>query len=66
MTATIPVGTAPNAIAVDPATDTVYVTSIYDEKISVIDEATRTVTATIPVGASRSGWPWTPSPAPST
>src|ERR1700726_663108 len=50
VTATIEVGTTPGGVAVDPATHTVYVTNINDDTVSVIDEATNTVTATIAVG----------------
>ncbi len=39
----------------DPATDTVYVTDYYDGTVSVIDGATNTVTATIPVGSGPDG-----------
>ena len=52
VTATIPVGANPYAVAVDPAAGTVYVANTCDNTVSVIDAATRTVTATIPVGAS--------------
>ena len=54
VTATIPVGESPDAVAVDPATRTAYVASAAygQDSVSVIDEATDTVTATIPVGAS--------------
>jgi YVTN family beta-propeller protein len=56
VTATIPVGEEPLAVAVDPATHTAYVANAgFDQaSVSVIDEATNTVTATIPVGAG----PW--------
>ena len=36
----------------DPATGTVYVANAYDGTVSVIDAATNTVTATIPVGSN--------------
>ena len=54
VTATIPVGTEPDGVAVDPAARTVYVanyigvTNYLDGTVSVIDAATRAVTATIP------------------
>ena len=48
MTASIPVGSYPTGVAVDPAAGTVYVTNYYSDTVSVIDAATRTVTATIP------------------
>ena len=66
VTATIPVGSEPDGVAVDPAAGTVYVTNYGDGTVSVIDAATRAVTATIPVGPSRTGWRWTPPPGPST
>ena len=50
VTHTIPVGSAPYGVAVDPAAHTVYVTNGAGT-VSVIDEATSTVTATVPVGA---------------
>ena len=52
VTATIPVGAVPSAVAVDPAAGTVYVANYFGNTVSVIDAATRTVTATIPVGTS--------------
>ena len=51
VTATIPVGSSPAGVAVDPTTDTVYVTNYVGGTVSVIDAATSTVTATIPVGS---------------
>jgi YVTN family beta-propeller protein len=50
VTATVPVGTGPWGVAVDPGTHTVYVTNISDNTVSVIDGSTRTVTAAVPVG----------------
>jgi len=47
---TIPVGSAPYGVAVDPAARTVYVTN-GDGTVSVINAATSTVIATVPVGA---------------
>jgi YVTN family beta-propeller protein len=44
------VGREPVAVAVDPAARTAYVFNDGAVTVSVIDEATRTVTATIPVG----------------
>ena len=55
VTATIPVGTNPYGVAVDPAAGTVYVTNQSDGTVSVIDEATSAVTATIPVGTNPYG-----------
>ena len=40
VTRTIPVGSLPQAVAVDPATRTVYVTNAGDNTVSVIDAAT--------------------------
>ena len=64
VTATIPVGSYPIGVAVDPATRTAYVTNgqVSDNTVSVIDEATSTVTATIGVG----GEPWEVAVDPST
>ena len=55
VTATIPVGSRPLAVAVDPATHTAYVANNWDGTVSVIDAATRAVTATIPVGTYPAG-----------
>jgi YVTN family beta-propeller protein len=55
VTATIPVGNAPNGVAVNPATGTVYVTNANGNTVSVINGATSTVTTTIPVGPSPAG-----------
>lgn len=48
VTATIPVGTGPAAVAVDPLTDTVYVGNSASGTVSVISGLTNKVTATIP------------------
>jgi YVTN family beta-propeller protein len=40
-----------NGVAADPAAGTVYVANVNDDTVSVIDTATNTVTATIPVGS---------------
>jgi YVTN family beta-propeller protein len=53
VTATIPVGSNPEGVAVDPAAGTVYVTNQSDGTVSVVDEATSTVTATIPLGSGQ-------------
>lgn len=52
---TIDVGEAPWGVAVDTATHTVYVTNKDSDTVSVIDGATRTVTATIGVGDNPRG-----------
>jgi YVTN family beta-propeller protein len=51
VTRTITVGSFPAGVAVDPASRTVYVANVGDNTVSVIDGATRMVTATIPVGS---------------
>ena len=55
MTHTIPVGGTPSGVAADSAAHTVYVTNYSSGTVSVIDEATNTVTHTIPVGG---GFPY--------
>ena len=50
--ATIPVGTHPGAIGVNVSTGRVYVGNIGDGTVSVIDGATSTVIATVPVGST--------------
>ena len=50
----IAAGTRPFAVATDPVTDTVYVTSPTGHELSVINGATRTVTATISLGTAAS------------
>src|SRR5580693_4331965 len=47
VTATIPVGSGPQGVAVDPAAGSVYLANYSSDSASVIDEATNTVTATI-------------------
>jgi YVTN family beta-propeller protein len=54
-TTTIPVGQAPYGVAADPASHTVYVTNQESNTVSVISEATDTVTNTINVGAAPQG-----------
>ena len=49
ITATIPVGTQPSGIAVNPRTNTIYVANRVDGTVSVISGRTNTVVATIPV-----------------
>jgi YVTN family beta-propeller protein len=48
--ATIPVGARPDAVGVNPVTNTVYVTSLDAGTVSVIDGSTNAVTATVPIG----------------
>jgi len=66
VTATIPVGSEPIGVAVNPVTGTVYVTNADSNTVSVISGQTDTVTATIPWAANRSGSRLTGSPEPST
>jgi len=54
VTATIPLGSGSDAVAVDPATRTAYVAN-FSGTVSVINEATGTVIATVPVGADPLG-----------
>ena len=49
-TQTITVGSAPWGVAADPNSGMVYVSNYNSDTLSVIDEATDKVTATIPVG----------------
>src|ERR1700730_3223427 len=55
VTATIPVGSESDAVAVSPLTGDVYVTDLNDGTVSVISGQTNTVIATIPVGTSPDG-----------
>jgi YVTN family beta-propeller protein len=50
--ATIPVGIDPEEVAVNPATNTIYVTNMDSGTVSVIRGQTKKVVATIPVGTS--------------
>ena len=50
VTATIPVGSEPNAVAVYPAIHTAYVANFGADTVSVIDAGTNAVTTTISVG----------------
>jgi YVTN family beta-propeller protein len=52
---TIGVGSAPDGVAVDAATRTVYVANEGDGSVSVIDGATGAVTATVDVGSKPRG-----------
>jgi YVTN family beta-propeller protein len=47
---TIPVGSGPYGVAVNPLASTVYVANAGSDTVSVIGGRTNTVTATIPVG----------------
>ena len=54
--ATIPVGTSPIAVAVNPATNRIYVLNgVNPATVSVIDGATNSVIATVPVAANADG-----------
>jgi YVTN family beta-propeller protein len=55
VTATIPVGSDPGAVAVDSAAGNVYVANNGAGPVSVIDEATNAVTDTVPVGSASDG-----------
>ena len=55
ISATIPVGLAPEGVAVSPDGSKVYVTNLNSNTVSVIDTATDTVNATIPVGLAPFG-----------
>ena len=67
VTATIAVGSHPDAVAADTAARTVYVANyLYGGTVSVINGATRAVTATIAVGSCRRGWRWIPPLTPPT
>src|SRR5690349_11096108 len=50
VTATIPVGSNPNGIAVTPNGAILYVVNSSSNNVSVINTASNTVTATVPVG----------------
>jgi YVTN family beta-propeller protein len=56
-TATIPVGSNPTAVAVNPTTQMVYVVNNSSNSVSVIDEATNQVTATIDLTAAAGSFP---------
>src|SRR5258708_5300904 len=55
VTATIPVGSNPFGVGVNPVTNTIYVANFFSDSISVINGATNTVTATINVGSNPNG-----------
>jgi YVTN family beta-propeller protein len=50
--ATVRVGSAPNWVGVNPATNRVYVTNPKSSTVSVIDVTNKTVVATVPVGSN--------------
>lgn len=52
VTATIPVGTAPFGVAVNPKTGTIYLANTGDDTVSVINGRTSTVAATVPDGGA--------------
>jgi len=49
--ATIPLGQSPSSIAVNPQTNTVYATCQFPTTLKVVDGATNSLTATIPLNA---------------
>ena len=51
----IPDANSPDQIAVDPATDTIYVANDGNNTVSVIDGSTNTVTTTVGVGSGPRG-----------
>jgi YVTN family beta-propeller protein len=55
VTATVPVGSYPLGVAVNPAGTFVYVANYYSNSVSVINTASNTVTATVPVGTAPVG-----------
>ena len=55
VTATVPVGSEPEGIAVSPDGTGVYVANLKSNTVSVIDTATNTVTATVSVGNNPHG-----------
>src|SRR5215468_438692 len=55
VTATVHVGGDPDGVAADPKTNTVYVTNISGNTVSVISGRTNTVTATVRVGSGPDG-----------
>jgi len=57
----IPVGSRPFGIAVAPNGSAVYVANNLGNSVSVIDTATKTVSATIPVGLAPQGLAITPN-----
>lgn len=52
---TLPVGTNPDAVAVDPTTHMLYVANSGSNTVSIVDGETLHVTATVPVGTGPDG-----------
>ncbi len=61
VTATIPVGSNPMGVAINPDGTKVYVANAYSNDVSVIDTATNTVIATVPAGKKPLGIAVTPN-----
>ena len=53
--ATVPVGTNPYGVGVNPTTNRIYVANLSGNTVSVIDGANNTVVATVPVGSNPYG-----------
>jgi len=53
--ATVPVGTAPDGVSVNPGGTMAYITNAVSNNVSVIDTATNTVVATVVVGTAPIG-----------
>ena len=60
VTATVPVGTGPFGVAINPDGKEAYVANIYSNTTSVINTTNNTVIATVPVGIYPSGVSVTP------
>mgnify|MGYP003346187445 FL=1 len=58
---TVSVGSGPNGVAVNPSTNTIYVTNYGGNSVSVINGSTNTVTATVSVGSHPLGVAVNPS-----
>ena len=48
VTATVATGTSPEGVAVNTVTNTVYVTNVLSDNVTVINGSNNTVTATVP------------------
>jgi YVTN family beta-propeller protein len=55
VTATIPVGSNPNGVGVNPLTNRIYVANNGNNTVSVIDGLANAVIATVPVGSGPVG-----------